>query len=238
MTNEQLARELQGKFGDRAVDGLWCNVPAETMLKIFAALQAQPAEPSEADVVEDCTACERLGVDCGEHVPSWEQLAIYWRTRALQAPSRAVPAEPSDEEVERAIDDGLVTRFRSALRFAASHSVISSADEHALLAALAASSHPASAGDEGLKTAREAFFDLIADAIKWDEQHDEGAIYYTLETTDSSLIPLMNALGIEQKYQPIEVDGETFPGYESPAEAIDRAMGRALSATPAQEGEG
>jgi len=89
-----------------------------------------------ADVVEDCTACERLGVDCGEHVPSWEQLAIYWRTRALQAPSRAVPAEPSDEEVERAIDDGLVTRFRSALRFAASHSVISSADEHALLASL------------------------------------------------------------------------------------------------------
>jgi hypothetical protein len=98
--------------------------------------EAGTASSVGADVVEDCTACERLGVDCGEHVPSWEQLAIYWRTRALQAPSRAVPAEPSDEEVERAIDDGLVTRFRSALRFAASHSVISSADEHALLASL------------------------------------------------------------------------------------------------------
>lgn len=41
-------------------------------------------------------------------------------------------------ERERAIDDGLVSRFRSALRFAASSSVISSADEQALLAALRA----------------------------------------------------------------------------------------------------
>jgi hypothetical protein len=55
--------------------------------------------------------------------------------RDLEALS-ATPAQEVDE-TERAIDDGLVTRFRSALRFAASHSVISSADEHALLAALA-----------------------------------------------------------------------------------------------------
>lgn len=34
------------------------------------------------------------------------------------------------------IDAGLVDRFRSALRFAASYSVISSADEQALLAAI------------------------------------------------------------------------------------------------------
>lgn len=50
----------------------------------------------------------------------------------------ATPAPPVDETDRRqTIDEGLATRFRSALRFAASHSVISSADEQSLIAALA-----------------------------------------------------------------------------------------------------
>lgn len=81
-------------------------------------------------------------------------------------------------------------------------------------------------GDErpNVDEMREAFLNLIADAITWEEQQDEGAIYYKLEFTDDSLVPLINALGIKQQYRPNIVDGERFPGSETPADAIARVI--------------
>lgn len=31
---------------------------------------------------EDCPKCERFGDDCGEHSPSWQELAAYWKAEA------------------------------------------------------------------------------------------------------------------------------------------------------------
>lgn len=31
---------------------------------------------------EECNACDHLGYDCGEHLPAWEELAIYWKAQA------------------------------------------------------------------------------------------------------------------------------------------------------------
>ena len=31
---------------------------------------------------EDCPKCDKFGEDCGEHSPSWEELAAYWKAEA------------------------------------------------------------------------------------------------------------------------------------------------------------
>ena len=31
---------------------------------------------------EDCPKCDKFGDDCGEHSPSWEELAAYWKAEA------------------------------------------------------------------------------------------------------------------------------------------------------------
>lgn len=36
---------------------------------------------------EPCPKCERFGDDCGEHLPTWEALVEYWKTRAIKAES-------------------------------------------------------------------------------------------------------------------------------------------------------
>jgi hypothetical protein len=54
-----LADELEGTFGDRSIDGLWCNVPAKTMRRIIAALRNQQA-PSPEGVEPDAM---RYGFD-------------------------------------------------------------------------------------------------------------------------------------------------------------------------------
>jgi hypothetical protein len=31
---------------------------------------------------DDCPKCDKFGDDCGEHSPSWEELAAYWKAEA------------------------------------------------------------------------------------------------------------------------------------------------------------
>lgn len=76
----------------------------------------------------------------------------------------------------------------------------------------------------GDRAAREAFLDLIADALEWVEDDEEDGHLYTLRFGSSSLIPLMKALGLEQKHPTLWVDGEPGPGYESPADALERLI--------------
>lgn len=40
---------------------------------------------------EDCPKCERFGDDCGEHSPSWQELAAYWKAQAerLRQPTQS-----------------------------------------------------------------------------------------------------------------------------------------------------
>lgn len=83
-----------------------------------------------------------------------------------------------------------------------------------------------------LGEAREAFFDLIADARKWEEEGDEDGFSYELHFGQHSLLPLMAAFGIECMSFPIEVDGEIFGGMETPAQAIYRASNAPKIATP------
>ena len=40
---------------------------------------------------EDCPKCERFGDDCGQHSPSWQELAAYWKAEAerLRQPTQS-----------------------------------------------------------------------------------------------------------------------------------------------------
>jgi hypothetical protein len=86
----------------------------------------------------------------------------------------------------------------------------------------------------GMEVAREAFFNLIADASEWVEQPDEGGIYYSLKFEGASFVPFINALGIEQKDGTMWIDGEPFPTTESPAEAVERCINEC---TPSPQGK-
>jgi hypothetical protein len=37
---------------------------------------------------EECRKCAAKGEDCGEHVPTWEELADNWKQRATEAEAR------------------------------------------------------------------------------------------------------------------------------------------------------
>lgn len=93
-----------------------------------------------------------------------------------------------------------------------------------------------SGGADQWVTAREAFFDLIADARRWEETGDEDGFHYELHFGHHSLLPLMAAFGVECVSYPIDVDGEIFRGTETPAEALYRASNAALATTAAEPG--
>ena len=38
-------------------------------------------QPTHSD---DCPKCDKLGDDCGEHAPSWKELAAYWKAENAQ----------------------------------------------------------------------------------------------------------------------------------------------------------
>lgn len=87
------------------------------------------------------------------------------------------------------------------------------------------------ARQEVLREAREALLDMIADAGEFDEQPDEDATYYTLKTTDRSLRPLLEALGITTQRYAIETDGDgLWHAEETLGEALEREI---MSPTPA-----
>jgi hypothetical protein len=69
--------------------------------------------------------------------------------------------------------------------------------------------------------AQEAFLNMIADAVKWEEEGDEDGIYYHLTTRHEQLEALMEALGLNLDH------------LETPGMALDRY----LSIPPKAEGE-
>lgn len=88
-----------------------------------------------------------------------------------------------------------------------------------------------------LREAKEAFLNLFAGARKFDEQPDENETYYTIETTDRSLEPLLKALGIAPQPLTIWVDSEPFPGRETLVEALERENNTPTAlTTPNQSG--
>ena len=52
------------------------------------------------DKTLSCPKCERVGKDCGEHTPSWEELACYWKDKAEAQATRieALEAELGNEK--------------------------------------------------------------------------------------------------------------------------------------------
>ena len=94
------------------------------------------------------------------------------------------------------------------------------------------------ASDVRAAMVREAFLDLIADAYEFDEQLDEGSYHYTLHFTDASFEPLIAALGIKQQARSLEVDGQYFPGLESPAETVERVIEESTAAIRARPAPG
>jgi len=51
-----------------------------------------------------------------------------------------------------------------------------------------------------IEKAREAFLNMIADAVRWEEECDGEEMYYHLTTRYVQLEELLKALGIEQGY--------------------------------------
>lgn len=110
MTTNELALELEREFGDRAVDGLWCNVPAKTMLRIIAALRPQP----DGDEVER-VARAIVPILSGSQEDKWgrdlpdlqyDNLTPDWQQRYreyAQAAIAAMPVKGRDEVLEEAI---------------------------------------------------------------------------------------------------------------------------------------
>lgn len=62
--------------------------------KIIRAIEGRPTDTqvSKHSELADCPKCEKFGDDCGEHAPSWQELAEYWKAEAerRQAPDAQV----------------------------------------------------------------------------------------------------------------------------------------------------
>lgn len=111
----------------------------------LALSRSPPSQGREMEVIETAVArALARSHGLGDHMPNIEPWMKDART-ATRAVIVAMNARAAlgtamqGEGVREALDEGLLSRFRGALRFAASHSCISAADEKALLAALRAS---------------------------------------------------------------------------------------------------
>lgn len=131
-----LARELEERFGNRAVDGLWCNVPARIMLQIIQALRhTSPADAksdspkqsatatnnnrlSDADWVEVVRNSIRDGKATFGHEISLGQILTTEEltTIAQAAISALAPLMVGEREKERASIVAFLKRPRGALQ--------------------------------------------------------------------------------------------------------------------------
>lgn len=59
----------------------------------------------------DCPKCVTLGDDCGEHAPSWEELANYWKAEA----ERRQPQSDALKKAEMALS-AFMERYQSGCR--------------------------------------------------------------------------------------------------------------------------
>lgn len=105
----------------------------DALLDALEAIVARKPYPERGDG-EDCHRCAHCQYRWHDRVEERHGPGCAYVIARAALNTR----QSGEREREAAIDDGLVSRFRSALRFAASRSVISSADEQALLAALRA----------------------------------------------------------------------------------------------------
>jgi hypothetical protein len=51
------------------------------------------------DKTLSCPKCDKVGDDCGEHLPSWEELACYWKGKAEAQATRIEALEAALRDV-------------------------------------------------------------------------------------------------------------------------------------------
>lgn len=86
---------------------------------------------------------------------------------------------------------------------------------------VSALSAPVAAAPVGVN-AREAFLDLMADAVEWHAKADGEGTYHTIVTQDHQLRTLAKSVGIETRYQEMTEDAIARAIYAGPAKpAVD-----------------